>query len=172
MSKLESFIRRMQAQIDCIEVARGLMADVPGVIFELGLGNGRSFDHLRETFPDRDIYVFEDRVHTAPEYTPDDEHLMLGDVAELLPKAVERFRGQVALVHCDVGTADPAYNQLLARMVGVEVLPALCANAVVMSHMDLHTEALAAVELPSTVYPGRYFLYRNSLAGGQSQQTA
>ncbi len=164
MSKLESFIRRMQAQIDVIEVARQHLEDVPGVIFELGLGNGRSFDHLREHFPGRDIYVFEDRVRTAPEYTPDDEHLMLGDVVETFPKAVERFKGQVALVHCDVGTADQEYNQLLANMVGTEVLPALCENAIVMSHKDLETTTLDVVPLPDTIYPGRYFLYKNTSA--------
>ena len=48
MSRLDSFIRRMQAQRDCLNAAAGLIADVPGVVFDLGLGNGRTFDHLRE----------------------------------------------------------------------------------------------------------------------------
>ena len=51
MSRLESFIRRMQAQRDCINLAAELVADVPGVVWEFGLGNGRSFDHLRENCP-------------------------------------------------------------------------------------------------------------------------
>jgi hypothetical protein len=30
---------------------------VPGCIFELGLGSGRTFDHLRQLFPDREIFA-------------------------------------------------------------------------------------------------------------------
>ncbi len=61
MSKLDSFIRRMTAQRDCLNHAASLITHVPGTVFELGLGNGRTYDHLRQLFPDRDVYVF-DRV--------------------------------------------------------------------------------------------------------------
>ena len=52
MSRLDSFIRRVSAQRDCLNMAKDMIADVPGPILELGLGNGRTFDHLRELFPD------------------------------------------------------------------------------------------------------------------------
>ena len=47
MSRLDSFLRRLQAQRDCLNAAVSLVADRPGPIFELGLGNGRTYDHLR-----------------------------------------------------------------------------------------------------------------------------
>ena len=57
MSRLESFIRRVTAQRDCLNMAKELVVDVPGPILELGLGNGRTYDHLRELFPDREIFM-------------------------------------------------------------------------------------------------------------------
>jgi hypothetical protein len=45
VSKLESFIRRMQAQVICLDTAASMIPGVPGVVWEIGLGNGRSFDH-------------------------------------------------------------------------------------------------------------------------------
>ena len=44
MSRLDSFIRRLEAQRSCLETAVALVADLPGPILELGLGNGRTFD--------------------------------------------------------------------------------------------------------------------------------
>ena len=48
MSRLDSFIRRLEAQRSCLALAVERSRHVPGVVLELGLGNGRTFDHLRE----------------------------------------------------------------------------------------------------------------------------
>jgi hypothetical protein len=42
MSRLESAIRRLEAQRDCINWAAERIAGMPGHILELGLGNGRT----------------------------------------------------------------------------------------------------------------------------------
>ena len=47
MSRLDSFIARMQAQRDCLNYLKPVIAAVPGPILEVGLGNGRTYDHLR-----------------------------------------------------------------------------------------------------------------------------
>jgi hypothetical protein len=70
VSRLDSFIRRMQAQRDCLNVAAALIADVPGAVFDLGLGNGRTFDYLREILPDREIFVFDRVVNANPKSRP------------------------------------------------------------------------------------------------------
>ena len=59
MSRLDSFIRRLQAQRACLNEAVAQIRGVEGFVLELGLGNGRTFDHLREICPDREIYVFD-----------------------------------------------------------------------------------------------------------------
>ena len=75
MSRLDSFIRRMQAQRDCLNAAARMIADVPGSVFDLGLGNGRTFDHLRETLPDAgDLTCSTASVNANPKSTPDGEH--------------------------------------------------------------------------------------------------
>ena len=72
MSRLDSFIARMQAQRDCLNSLKPLIDALPGPILEVGLGNGRTYDHLRQLFPGRDIYVFERKVAAHPECIPPD----------------------------------------------------------------------------------------------------
>jgi hypothetical protein len=165
VSKLESFIRRMQAQVICLDTAASMIPGVPGVVWEIGLGNGRSFDHLRERFPDREIFVFDLAVNAHPDCVPDDRHMILGDIRDTLPDAAQRFAGRVVLVHCDVGSGDTIENQRLARCIGREIAPALCDGAVVIADRDLHADWLACLPLPADVYPGRYFMYQHR--GGQ-----
>ena len=62
MSRLDSAIRRLKSQKLCLEFAFSKLEEIPGVIFEIGLGNGRTYDHLRELFYERKIYVFEKNV--------------------------------------------------------------------------------------------------------------
>ena len=59
MSRLDSMIRRLEAQRDGVAWAALKLVGVPGDILEIGLGNGRTYDHLRETFPDREIWVID-----------------------------------------------------------------------------------------------------------------
>ena len=59
MSRLDSFIRRVTAQRTVLDHVCGLVEALEGPVLELGLGNGRTYDHLRALFPGRDIYVFE-----------------------------------------------------------------------------------------------------------------
>ncbi len=53
-----------------------------GPILEVGLGNGRTYDHLRDLFPRRDIYVFERQVAAHPDCVPPDDRLFLGEARE------------------------------------------------------------------------------------------
>ena len=66
MTRLDSAIRRLEAQRACLDRAAALVRGVPGPVLELGLGNGRTYDHLRARLPGRDIFVFE----RAPPPTP------------------------------------------------------------------------------------------------------
>ena len=57
MSRLDSFIRRLEAQRRCLNHAASAVRAVPGTVLELGLGNGRTFDHLRHLLPGRALFV-------------------------------------------------------------------------------------------------------------------
>ncbi len=160
MSRLDSFIRRMQAQRDCLNAVAGLVADVPGAVLELGLGNGRTYDHLREVLPGREIYVFERKVAAHPDCIPDDDHLLLGEIHDTLPNAATRIGGPVALVHSDIGSGDAAANAKLAAWLGPQIEALLGDGAIVLSDQEMTTVAWQALPLPDGVQPGRYHMYR------------
>ncbi|MGB1448128.1 MAG: class I SAM-dependent methyltransferase, partial [Arenicellales bacterium] len=54
MSRLDSMIRRLEAQRACLAAATESVRELPGAFLELGLGNGRTYDHLRELAPKRE----------------------------------------------------------------------------------------------------------------------
>ncbi|MFN9941622.1 MAG: class I SAM-dependent methyltransferase, partial [bacterium] len=67
MSRLESFIRRLEAQRRCLDWAAQAIAGYPGAVLELGLGNGRTYDHLRDRLgPARAIYAFDRQLAAHP----------------------------------------------------------------------------------------------------------
>jgi len=160
MSRLDSAIRRLLAQRACLEAAAAAIADLAGPVLELGLGNGRTYDHLRVLFPDRDIFVFERRVAAHPDCVPDDRHLILGDIVDTLPDAMDRIGAPAALAHADIGSGVPDRDRSIVAAV-VAGLPALmAAGGVVVSDQALAAAAFRPLALPDGTEPGRYHLYR------------
>ena len=162
MSRLDSFIRRLEAQRACLNRAAELIREVDGFVLELGLGNGRTYDHLRELFPDRDIYVCERQVAAHPFSMPPADRLLLGDLRETLPAARSRLAGRVALAHLDVGTGDAAANQLLAAELAPLIASLMCDDGIVASDPVLDRAEFAPLPLPAGIASGRYHLYRRA----------
>lgn len=138
----------------------GQMAHLPGLVVELGLGNGRSFDHLRAHMPEREIFVFERNPQAHPASTPSAEFLIVGTLEETLPAAQERFAGKVAFLHSDIGTGDDERNARFAAWLGPQILPLLVAGAIVASDQKLVALEDFRVPPPAGVEPDRYYLYR------------
>ena len=161
MSRLDSAIRRLEAQRACLDRAVELLGGVPGHVFELGLGNGRTYDHLRERFPGREIFVFELKISAHPSCIPDGDHLFLGDVLDRLPAVTERFHGSVALVHADIGSGVAEHNRRLAARISPLLPPLLAPGALVVTDQQMTLPAMTPVELPEGVAPGRYHMARN-----------
>ena len=57
MSRLDSMLRRLTAQRDGLNWAAQQISGVAGDVLDLGLGNGRTYDHLREVMPERRVWV-------------------------------------------------------------------------------------------------------------------
>jgi hypothetical protein len=161
MSRLDSFIRRLEAQRACLGHAAAQIRNLPGPVLELGLGNGRTYDHLRELLPGREIFVFERAVNAHPACIPDAAHLILGDVLATLPQAHRRLPGPAALAHSDVGTGDAAQNAELAVGLSLALPPLLAPGAWVVSDQLLRTPALVAQPAPAGIDAERYFLYNH-----------
>jgi hypothetical protein len=159
-SRLDSVIRRLRAQRACIDHAARLVAGLSGPVLELGLGNGRTFDHLRRRLPGREIFVFERRPDPHPACAPDPAHLIVGDLALTLVETRRRLPQAAAMAHSDIGTGDEAANTRTAAIVAA-LLPALLrSGAIVASDQELAAPELVVEPLPRGVAPGRYFLYR------------
>jgi len=160
LSRLHSFIQRVQAQLVCLDEAARLIRDVPGIVLELGLGNGRTYDHLREILPGRRIYVFDREIASHPDSRPDADHAILGDFRETLPKAAKRFPGMVALVHGDIGSGNKEATLQLARTIAPMLPPLLAPGAVIASDQKLEVPGTTPVKLPGDLPEGRYYMVR------------
>ena len=160
MSRLDSFIRRLEAQRACLNRAAQLIDALDGTVLELGLGNGRTYDHLRELFPHRDIYVCERQVAAHPDCVPPADRLLLGDMFDTLPTALAWLEARVALAHFDAGTGDAAANLALAAGLRPLILPLLRAGGVLATQQEMAGSGLETLPLPDGVPAGRYHLYR------------
>lgn len=160
MSRLESFIRRMSAQRDCLNWAAQQVRELSGPILELGLGNGRTYDHLRELFPGRDIFVFDRHVNAHPDCIPDAAHMFQGEIGEQLPRAAAQLGRTAAMAHVDVGNGVPENDEPLARMISDLLQPMMRPGAIVVAGQPLSASSWEPVPLPEGVPPERYFIYR------------
>jgi hypothetical protein len=159
MSRLDSFLRRITAQRDCLDAAAELVHRVPGPVLELGLGNGRTFDHLRQRLPEREIYVFDRRVAAHPDCVPDGDHMILGDFHDTLGTALERIGRPAALAHCDMGSGKAEADSRLARAVGSLLTPIMVAGGIVVSDQAMTVEGWEPLSLPPGVPPDRYHMW-------------
>ena len=160
MSRLDSFIRRLEAQRACLNQAAELISTIQGNVLEFGLGNGRTYDHLRDRLRGRDIYVFERKVAAHPDCIPPDDRLFLGDFLENLPKAIVQLGQNTALANLDIGSGDEEASRRLARAMLPFVLQLLKPGAILISDQPAEDAWLEALPLPPGIKPGRYFLQR------------
>ena len=160
MSRLDSFIRRLEAQRACLDFAARLVEGLEGDVLELGLGNGRTYDHLRKLFPNRQIYVCERRLAAHPDCVPPAECLLLGDMRDTLRTAREPLTDRIALAHLDPGTGNLAASRALAAELTPLIVPLLRCGAVLVSEPAVVSDNLSPLKPPESVAPERYNIYR------------
>jgi len=160
VSRLDSFIRRLEAQRLCLDWASASVAGLPGAVLELGLGNGRTYDHLRSRLgPAREIYAFDRQLAAHPACIPPDERLILGELTQTLPAFAARGIA-VALAHADLGSGDLDATAALARWLGPQLVGVVAGGGLILSDQRLAAVGLVAVDLPAGVPGDRYFAYR------------
>jgi hypothetical protein len=160
VSRLDSFIRRLEAQRACLDLAARLIQGLEGDVLELGLGNGRTYDHLRQLFADRKIYVCERSIAAHPACVPPAELLLLGDMRDTLRCARKFLSDRVALAHLDPGTGDLAASRTLAAELAPLIAPLLRPGGMLVSEPAIAGDGLSPMELPAGVLLGRYHLYQ------------
>lgn len=157
MSRLESMRRRLSAQIDGLNWAAEFVENIEGDVLELGLGNGRTYDHLRETLPTRRIWVIDRVLQPHPSCIPPVENFLQGEADEML--AVLATKGaQMALAHYDFGFGvkekDVAEGARLSPLIAELIVP----GGLVVSQQPL--VGFEPITGPDTIDPERYLFFR------------
>jgi S-adenosyl-L-methionine methyltransferase len=160
VSRLDSFIRRLEAQRRCLNHVAELIAGLEGPVIELGLGNGRTFDHLRELMPNRAVFAFDRQLSAHPLCVPSGKYFIEGDFLDTLPAARARIGGPAALCHADIGSGDEQESAVLARMIAPMIDRLMAVGGIVLGDQPMTIDRWVPLPLPNGVETGRYFLYR------------
>ncbi|AGS24663.1 class I SAM-dependent methyltransferase [Rhizobium etli] len=157
MSRLDSFIRRLTAQRDILNAITNLVEDIEGPVLEFGLGNGRTYDHLREKFPGRRIIAFDWEVRSYSASTPEPQDMVTGNIRD----SGQAFLGiGAALAHADIGTGHDEIDAVTLTWLPQLMAGVLAPNGIAVSGLPLEHPDLTALPLPEGIKEGRYFLYR------------
>ena len=157
MSRLESMRRRLTAQIDGINWAAARIADLPGDVLEMGLGNGRTYDHLRQEIPDRRIWVIDRVLKPHPSCIPPAQDFLEGEADDMLRHLADTGH-KMALAHYDFGYGvkekDVAEGSALSPFVADVMVP----GGLILSQQPL--TGFEKIAGPDTIDPERYLFYR------------
>lgn len=160
MTRLDSAIRRLTAQRDLLDWASREVSPA-GFVLEIGLGNGRTYDHLRTRLPGREIYVFERSPAAHPDCFPPEGYLIVGDVFETLPAFIERFgQESAALIHIDIGSGDEEANRRLALQLSPILEALLQPGGLLLGDRAFEMPSCRDISSETEVQQGRYFVYR------------
>lgn len=160
MSRLDSFIRRLTAQKHLLEDVAARLEGLDGCVLELGLGNGRTYSHLREILPEREIYVFDRDLACHPSCIPDSEHMIFGEIRETLAFCGPRIKTKAAFVHADLGSGDPTTDLATSSWLSPLIDKHLADDGYVLSGLPLQLEGFTEFPMPDGIRPGRYYLYQ------------
>ena len=156
MSRLDSVIRRLTAQRDCLGWA---VANAPkGAVLDLGLGNGRTYHHLREIAPERDVYVIDRRMAAHPSSVPPPEFFLEGEAEPMMESLAGRIGNGIALAHYDLGNGVPENDVPLAKAIAALLPTVLTDGAIIVANAEL--DGFEQLPTPDGVAEGRYFIQR------------
>lgn len=143
-SRLERMIARLSAQAEALDRACALVRHRKGPILEVGLGKGRTYDHLRTLLPGREIWCFDGSPHAPAAAQPPADHLILGDFRETLVAAHGRL-APACLVHCDFGTEDPARDRALAQALAAPIAALVAPRGLIASDRPLPIDGATVI---------------------------
>ena len=157
MSRLDSFIRRLVAQREILDMICLEMPLRDGVVIELGLGNGRTYDHLRDRLGDRRIIAFDRVLAAHMGSTPEPADLVLGEIDVT---ARDFFGIGAAFVHADIGSGYDDLDLVNLAWLPEVTLELLGPSGLAASGVRMDHPGLAPLPLPPSVAEGRYYIYR------------
>lgn len=159
MSRLDSMRRRLTAQIDGLNWAAEQITGLAGDVLELGLGNGRTYDHLRENLPGRRIRVIDRVLQPHPSCIPPAADFMQGEAEDMLA-ALAAEGAVMALAHYDFGYGDKVRDVAEGAKLSPLIVPLMVPGGLVVSQQPL--VGIEQISGPDTIDPERYLFYRAS----------
>lgn len=160
MSRLDSFIRRMTSQKILLEHLVDKVNEIDGPVLELGLGNGRTYDHLREIYPNKEIFVFDFAMNCHPSCAPDAEHMILGDIRDTLAFCEPRVKSKASFAHIDIGSADPTNDLAIVHWLGPLINQRMAEGGYILTALELDLPNFVKLPKPDGIHPGRYHIYQ------------
>ncbi len=157
MSRLDSMLRRLTAQRDGLNWAATQIADMDGDVLDMGLGNGRTYDHLREILSGRRIWVMDRVLQCHPDSTPPAEDFLQGEAEPMLERLAETGR-TIALAHYDFGRGIKAEDVAEAARLSPMIAKVMKPGALLISGQPL--VGFDQIQGPETIAPDRYLFYR------------
>jgi SAM-dependent methyltransferase len=157
MSRLNSMMRRLAAQADGLEWGKTMVDSLQGDFLDMGLGNGRTYDHMREIAPERRIWVIDRALNCHASCVPPAEDFLQGEAEEMLKKMAADGT-KIAMGHYDFGFGDKAKDVAEAARLSALIKEIMLPGGVLVSGQPL--EGFEQVRGPTTVAPERYYFYR------------
>ncbi len=157
MSRLDSMLRRFTAQRDGLNWAAQQIAEQPGDVLDLGLGNGRTYDHLREILPNRRIWVIDRVLQCHPSCIPPEQDFLAGEAQPMLEKLRERGP-RIALAHYDFGSGIKQDDVAEAARLSPALAGVMHPGGLIVSGQPL--VGFRQISGPDTIAPDRYLFYR------------
>ena len=157
MSRLDSMLRRLAAQRDGLNWAVEQTADLQGDALDLGLGNGRTYDHLREILPNRRIWVIDRVLQCHPSCTPPDADFLQGEAEPMLQKLVD-MGAKIVMAHYDFGFGIKEKDVAEAARLSPLIAKVMQPGGMIVSGQPL--VGFEQIAGPDSIAPDRYLFYR------------
>jgi len=157
MSRLDSMLRRLAAQRDGLNWAAEQTAELTGDVLDLGLGNGRTYDHLREILPNRRIWVIDRVLQCHPSCTPPQADFLQGEAEPMLNKLVETG-AQISMAHYDFGFGIKEKDVAEAARLSPLIAKVMQPGGMIVSGQPL--VGFEPITGPASIAPDRYLFYR------------
>jgi hypothetical protein len=164
MSRLDKFVDRLLMQRLLLDRACRALNEagggLPGPVIELGLGNGRTYHHLREKLKRRRIIVFDRDLGAHPASHPAPEDLILGDIRVTGIEHSKRHGATAVLLHADLGNGIKADDLKLQAWLPHVAYALVQPGGQIITSTEVEHPGLKPEPLPENAPDYEYFVYR------------
>ncbi|KIC24695.1 MULTISPECIES: class I SAM-dependent methyltransferase [unclassified Leisingera] len=157
MSRLDSMLRRLTAQRDGLNWAAKQISAMDGDVLDMGLGNGRTYDHLREILGSRRIWVIDRILQCHPSCVPPEKDFLQGEARPMLERLATEGR-KIALAHYDFGFGVKEKDVAEATALSPAIARVMVPGGIIVSGQPL--SGFEKLGGPEGIPAGRYMFYR------------